>query len=167
MVDKRQMIRTKILFFLYFIILTWGIVFKMRTDFNGFVGYRRINLIPFHASVIINGRIDTSEIYLNICAFVPFGVYISILKEKWSFFQKLLPIFLISLSYETSQYIFAVGVTDITDLLGNTCGGLIGIVIYWLLSKVLKDNTIKVVNFMAIIGTVFLMALIGILIFFN
>lgn len=167
MVDKRQMIRTKILFFLYFIILTWGIVFKMRTDFNGFVGYRRINLIPFHASVIINGRIDTSEIYLNICAFVPFGVYISILKEKWNFFQKLLPIFLISLSYETSQYIFAVGVTDITDLLGNTCGGLIGIVIYWLLSKVLKDNTIKVVNFMAIIGTVFLMALIGILIFFN
>lgn len=167
MVDKRQMIRTKILFFLYFIILTWGILFKMRTDFNGFVGYRRINLIPFHASVIINGRIDTSEIYLNICAFVPLGIYISIIKEKWNFFQKLLPIFLISLSYETSQYIFAVGVTDITDLLGNTCGGLIGIVIYWLLSKLLKDNTIKVVNFVSIIGTSFLMALIGILIFFN
>lgn len=165
--NKKQLMITRILLFIYFIILTWVIVFKMRTDFEGFTGFRSINLIPFHASVIVNGRIDMSEIYLNIFAFVPFGVYISILKEKWNFLQKTLPIFLISFAYETTQYILAVGVSDITDLIGNTCGGMAGILIYWLLSKLLKDNTIKVVNILAILGTVLLAALIGILIIFN
>lgn len=165
--NKRQLTITRILLFIYFIILTWVIVFKMRTDFEGFAGFRRINLIPFQASVVINGRIDMSEIYLNIFAFVPFGMYISILKEKWNFLQKTLPIFLISLAYETTQYILAVGVSDITDLMGNTCGGMAGILIYWLLSKLLKDNTIKAVNISAVIGTVFLTALMGVLIIFN
>lgn len=165
--NKRQLTITRILLFIYFIILTWVIVFKMRTDFEGFAGFRSINLIPFQASVIINGRIDMSEIYLNIFAFVPFGIYISILKEKWNFLQKTLPIFLISLAYETTQYILAVGVSDITDLMGNTCGGMAGILIYWLLSKLLKDNTIKAVNILAVIGTVFLTALMGVLIVFN
>ena len=167
MTNKRQFMITRILLLIYFIILTWVIVFKMRTDFEGYVGWRSINLVPFQASVIVNGKIDKSEIILNVLAFVPFGIYISILKEKWNFFQKAAPIFFISLVYETAQYILAVGVSDITDLLGNTCGGVIGITIFWLLSKVLKDNTIKVVNVLAVIGTILLIMLIGVLIIFN
>ena len=42
-----------------------------------------------------------------------------------------------------------------------------GILIYWLLSKLLKDNTIKAVNILAVIGTVLLTALMGVLIVFN
>ncbi len=134
---------TKILLVLYLIFITWVILFKMSTDFQNIGTSRRINLKPFGASVIINGKIDLSEIYLNIAAFF------------------------VSLAFETAQYILAVGVTDITDLLGNTLGGVIGVAFYWLLSKILKDHTIKVINILAAAGTVCILALAGILLVFN
>lgn len=59
------------------------------------------------------------------------------LKSNWSFIKKIIPIFLTSLIVEILQYIFAVGATDITDLIGNTLGGVIGIGIFYLLIKLL------------------------------
>ena len=158
---------TKILLVLYLIFITWVILFKMSTDFQNIGTSRRINLKPFGASVIINGKIDLSEIYLNIAAFMPLGIYVSALKENWNFIQKAAPAFFVSLAFETAQYILAVGVTDITDLLGNTLGGVIGVAFYWFLSKILKDQTIKVINILAAAGTVCILALAGILLVFN
>lgn len=76
---------------------------------------RSINLIPFAESASVNGRVDTSEILLNMVVFIPFGVYLSIIKPKWNFIQKVLPIFSVTLLYEVVQYIFAIGASDITD----------------------------------------------------
>ncbi len=98
---------------------------------------------------------------------MPLGIYVSALKENWNFIQKAAPAFFVSLAFETAQYILAVGVTDITDLLGNTLGGVIGVAFYWLLSKILKDHTIKVINILAAAGTVCILALAGILLVFN
>ncbi|HHW69774.1 MAG TPA: VanZ family protein [Clostridiales bacterium] len=78
---------------------------------------RKVNLIPFSESVIINDKIDYTEIYLNVLVFVPFGIYISILKPDWSFIRKVIPIAETSLLFETLQYIFAIGAADITDFL--------------------------------------------------
>lgn len=159
---------TKGLLFIYLLVLTWIILFKMQINiFDLKIEYRNINLIPFQGSVIKNGKIDLTEIILNVIAFIPFGVYISMIKENWNFIQKVLPVFFTSFLYETIQYIFAIGASDITDLLGNTLGGLIGIVLFWLLSKILKENTIKVINVLAVTGTVLMILLMGILIFAN
>ncbi len=49
---------TKILLVLYLIFITWVILFKMSTDFQNIGTSRRINLKPFGASVIINGKIS-------------------------------------------------------------------------------------------------------------
>lgn len=38
--------------------------------------------------------------------------------------------FSVTLLYEVVQYIFAIGASDITDLLGNTLGGVIGIALF-------------------------------------
>lgn len=89
------------LLLVYLIVLTWIIVFKMEFDISLLqcTNFRNINLIPFGASLVVNGHIDASEILLNVIAFIPFGIYLSIVKNEWNFFQKVLPIFLVSLSY--------------------------------------------------------------------
>jgi glycopeptide antibiotics resistance protein len=60
----------------------------------------------------------------------------------------------LTLTFEAVQFIFAIGRSDITDILGNTLGGLIGIGIYTLASKIFKNRTAQVVNMLALVLTV-------------
>lgn len=157
------------LFIFYLLALVWIILFKMNFSLNNFGHIRGVNLIPFAGSAIINGKIDANEIINNVLVFVPFGIYICMLKSKWSFVKKIIPIAGMSLIIEILQYIFALGATDITDLIGNTLGGVIGIGIYFLFLKIFKNTvkTNKIINILAVIGTVFMAALIAILIIAN
>lgn len=153
---------TQSLLTVYLVILTWGILFKM--TFHIFylihMNFRSINLIPFHASPIVNGKVDISEILLNILAFVPLGIYVSMLRPTWPFFQKILPAFAISLSYEVLQYILAIGGSDITDLIGNTLGEIIGVGIYAILHRFLRQKTNRILNLLAAIATAALLLLL-------
>lgn len=158
---------TKVLLAVYCFVLVWIILFKMNLDFSAIGYYRNINLIPFKGSVITNGRISTSEIILNVLIFVPLGVYISMLKEDWNFICKVAPVFCTSLLFEVLQYLLGIGATDITDLIGNTLGGIIGILLFGLLSKLLKENTIKFINIIATVGTVLILGLLILLIVAN
>ncbi|HFL3607401.1 TPA: glycopeptide resistance protein VanZ1 [Clostridioides difficile] len=160
---------TKGLFIVYIIILTWIILFKLQFDISSIeiMNLRSINLVPFAGSLIINNRVDISEIILNVAIFVPFGIYVCMLKEEWSFIKKVIPIFITSLAFETLQYIFALGASDITDLIGNTLGGIIGIAVFMLLSKIFKNNTIKIINVLALIVTIIVVLFLGLVIFAN
>ena len=166
---KEQRTLTKILLTIYLVVLTWIILFKMElkpvllADTN----LRSINLIPFAGSLIVNGKVQIDEIILNILVFIPFGLYLSMLEEDWHFTCKAAPIFSASLAYEVFQYIFAVGASDITDLIGNTLGGIIGIGLFSLLSRLLGDRTIKVLNLLSLIGTILVLLFLGILITAN
>lgn len=160
---------TKVLFIVYIIILTWIILFKMQFDIASLeaMNLRNINLVPFAGSLVVNNKVDTSEIILNVVVFMPFGIYLCMLKEEWSFLKKVVPIFLASLIFETLQYIFAIGASDITDLLGNTLGGIIGIAIFVLLSKIFKNKTIKIINVLALIVTIIVILFLGLIIITN
>ncbi|MCC0656361.1 VanZ family protein [Clostridioides sp. ES-S-0123-01] len=160
---------TKGLFVVYIILLTWIILFKMQFDISSLetMNLRNINLVPFAGSLIVNNRVDISEIILNVAIFVPFGIYLCILKEEFSFIKKIVPIFIISLVFETLQYIFAIGASDITDLIGNTLGGIIGIVVFMLLSKIFKHKTMKIINVLALIVTAIVVLFLGLLIIAN
>ena len=137
---KRNDTLTFLLFIIYGLVLIWIILFKLHFSFAGMDRVRIINLIPFQGS-----GIGANEIY-NVLFFIPFGIYICMLKSKWSFIKKVIIIFSLSLSFEVIQFIFAIGRTDVTDLLCNTLGGITGIGIYELLSKMLKNRTNKVMN---------------------
>lgn len=160
---------TKGLFIVYIIILTWIILFKLQFDISSLetMNLRSINLVPFAGSLIINNRVDISEIILNVAIFIPFGIYVCMLKEEWSFIKKVTPIFITSLAFETLQYIFALGASDITDLIGNTLGGIIGIAVFMLLSKILKHKTIKIINVLALIVTIIVVLFLGLIIIAN
>lgn len=153
---------------LYLLLLTWIILLKMQFSLQG-LHLRSINLIPYAASVIINNTVDFKEIFYNVFAFIPFGIYVSMLKPDWSFLKKAAPIAGVSLSYEVLQFVFSIGASDITDLIGNTLGGIIGIVVYYLFRQLFKTDlkTNKVLNLLALIGTVCLLALLALLIIAN
>lgn len=108
-----------------------------------------------------------SELVLNILAFVPFGVYLSMLKPELHVGKRVLWIAVVSLLYEILQFIFAIGASDITDLMNNTLGGVIGCIIFTVFSKVFKQRTNKVLNVLALIGTIGMILLLGLLILNN
>lgn len=158
---------TYVLFGFYFLALAWIILFKGQLSLAGFGSYRNVNLVPFQGSAIVNGKIDFDEIIGNIFVFLPFGIFMGAIFPKNSFYKKILPIFLASLAFEILQFVFAIGSTDITDLITNTSGGLIGLGIYFLLEKIFKEHILAVINWISLICAVVLLGLISIVLISN
>jgi len=123
----------KIVFGLYLFALLWLLLFKFSSDIISVLAnlhIRELNLIPF-AGYSQSAR----EMIDNVIVFIPFGILLGVNVKSFTFWQKLSIIGAVSLSVEILQYIFAIGVTDITDLITNTAGGLMGLGIYALGSK--------------------------------
>lgn len=138
----------------YFFILTWIIVFKMSFSLEELGHVRSLNLIPLKGSMIVNGKLNFEEIVQNAIAFLPLGVFIRALAEKKHLLQEIAAVALISIAYETIQYILAIGRTDITDVLSNTIGGIAGIVICALIEKICgsEDRFVLVISICTGIG---------------
>ena len=163
---KKEQKITFVLLVIYLIILTWIILLKTQFSFSALGHYRSVNLIPFAGSVVINGKVDLDEILNNFIVFIPVGLYLGMLMPKSSPLRKIAPIFGLSLLYEVFQFIFAIGASDITDLIMNTLGGAAGIFLVFLFTKLLKEKTVKILNIAAVICTLaitgFMALLIGV-----
>ncbi len=160
---------TSALLGIYVIIISWIIVFKMQFSIDTLPYIRSINLIPFGESVIINGKIYFDEIINNLIVFIPVGLYIEMIWKDKKLLQKIIPVLSLTLIYESLQYVFHVGATDITDIIMNTLGGVTGILIINCLYKMFKNNekVNKILNILATICTIGLIGLIIILIVAN
>ena len=168
MENKKNKLIT-ILFGIYLIILIWIILFKMQTDLEFLPYIRSVNLVPFGQSDIINGKIDLDEIINNCLIFIPVGIYVEMLARNRKFYQKIIPIFLITLFLEISQFILHIGATDITDIIMNTLGGMIGILSISILYKFFKnrEKVNQILSVLALICTVMVVAFLGVLIIVN
>lgn len=115
----------------YIFLLAWGILFKFALPPYQFdVGYRAVNWIPYHdLARTWDGQPDIVEIFLNILAFIPLGGLIQKLSRNKKVYRTFFACLLISLLFEWLQFFFAIGITDITDLIHNSLGSLIGILI--------------------------------------
>jgi glycopeptide antibiotics resistance protein len=122
----KQLFRT--VFAVYLLFLLWLVLFKFTLHIFDTFNFpiRGLNLIPFEAVT----QYSWIDMVLNILFFVPFGLLLSVNLKQTPFGRKLAYIFLFSLIVEIIQYIFAIGITDITDVLANTTGGLLGLVLY-------------------------------------
>lgn len=154
---NKQRSFTILLFIVYFVALIWIVLFKFSFHLSELDRLRHLNLILYVGSTI------THEMALNVIAFVPFGVYVSMIKQDWSFIKKAAPVFVTSFLIESLQFVFMIGISDITDLLGNTLGGCIGIVIFYLFRKLAKEKTIKVLNIVAFVATIITIAFVAVL----
>ena len=138
---------SKFLFVTYCLILTWVILLKMATSMDGLrflmVG-RAINLVPLDYGVPI-GIPQIREAALNTMLFLPMGIYLKMFGLSWK--KAVFLGFGISLSFEVCQYILAIGVSDITDLMTNTLGAALGAGCYWLMRKLCsKEKTDRIIN---------------------
>ena len=158
---------TKIIFGFYFLALVWIILFKMQIPFSRMGHIRSVNLIPFAGSVEVNGRIYIQEIVYNVLIFIPFGVFSCMLVPSKPWLQQIAPSFFTSLALEILQFVLAVGASDITDLLGNTAGGMIGAGIFYIFMRICKERAVLVLNVIALTGAAGMSLLVGMLILVN
>ena len=124
-------------------------------------------MIPFGGSVIANGKVDFDEIINNAIVFIPVGAYFSLLFKNKSALKAIGSVFGISFVYEIIQFIFAIGASDITDLITNTTGVLVGVGLYYLLKKIFKEKTNKIILVLASIITILFVSLIVIILVNN
>lgn len=155
------------LLIIYLVGLTWVVVFKTQFSLGNLPEMRSINLIPFADSVIVNGKIRYTEVIQNALIFIPYGIFISALWDKKPFIVKVLPIILTSFLFETIQYVFSIGASDITDLIANSLGGIIGIAVAFAFSKIFKENWRKVINKFCLIGGIILISFVVIILLVN
>lgn len=127
-----------LLFGIYLAALIWIIVCK--PPFYGERGglpRRSWNPVP-QILFFAQGRLRIHrDAWQNLLVFVPYGVYLSTLKENWGPWRRTCLFFATSLSFELLQYLFATGRSDITDLITNTLGGIAGMGVAWLLFRLL------------------------------
>lgn len=139
--------KTNILLFLYIFTLTFLILFKLSLDISSLVTTRSINLIPFYYDK--ETTFHLKEIIENILIFIPLGL---LLKMKDLSPKKIFLLgFLLSFTYEFLQYIFSIGAADITDIIANTIGAILGSLVYSILSHFIHNKS-KLNNFIITSG---------------
>lgn len=153
----------------YLVGLTWVVLFKMQFGPDVFGTMRSVNLVPLAGAVVVNGAADYGEVVQNVLAFVPFGLFVGMLKPEWPFWAKLAPVALTSLAFEALQFAFAAGASDVTDLLANTLGGALGLGAYALarLSARSDERALGACNVVALVGTVLVLGFVALVMVAN
>ena len=121
----------------YWIVLLFYSYLLIDTVFFARDARRSINLTPFD---MIAEQGFTLNVWGNILMFIPLGLYFANFMKHFRFWKVLGAIIWTSLSIEVLQYILKRGASDIDDLLLNTIGGLIGIIIYLVFKAIFKSK---------------------------
>ncbi len=147
------------------LLLGWIILFKMQFSLRDLDRIRMINLIPFYYEK--ENAFHFSEVLMNGIAFIPLGIYLRLLKRSPK--KSVLLGFAFSFALELLQFLLRIGITDITDLLMNTAGTALGVLIYAILSNIFRQTAAldKVLKILATAATAMLIALLCIFIAVN
>jgi glycopeptide antibiotics resistance protein len=147
---------------LYILILIWIVLFKLKFDIPSVFHHhhRSLNLIPFAAPSRVNGSVNYGEMILNCLFFIPFGLLLNVNFKQPGFLSKLAFILCFSLTVEIIQFVFAIGASDITDVITNSFGGLIGLILYDLSNK--YTNSEKLDSFITSAGMLLFILFISI-----
>lgn len=157
------------LFVIYMALLVWIILFKLQFSISEIDKIRSINLIPFHYENEIGMNFHLKEVLENVAIFIPLGIYLCMFRHEFTVKVKIFFVLMISLLFEIFQYILAVGRTDVTDLITNTCGGVVGIVLYWLIIKVFhnRKQVNLIITILAAVVTLVVVCLLTVLLVLN
>ena len=135
-------------FAFYIYVLMRIILFKNVSPFELFspdrVLYKGLCLIPFRDVIRAYcklGYLNFTDIWGNIALFIPLGIYVRPLFGNINLYRQLGIIIGASLFFEASQYAFALGGCDMTDVTTNTVGGIIGLATFAAIRKLSKDDS--------------------------
>lgn len=162
----------KTAFYIYF---TFVLYFTLIIPFIIPLPMLNIQLSSLHCNFIpyldlINGYAGANkEVLLNILMLIPFGILVPFIYKK-SFFKTICLSFLFSLSIETIQ-LFSVrniSACDITDIINNVFGAIVGYGIYLLfyknvdklLNEILPKQPLKIVEVSTTIKKILIISMI-------
>jgi len=127
--DRRLLLA--VLFAVYLVLLVWVVLWKLEVPFLGTDDQRRLKLTPFAAGGGVGANTPV-ELGINVLLFLPFGIYLGLLADRWPWWKAAGIVAGTSLLFEVTQYVLAIGVADVTDIIVNTTGGLAGLgVLVW------------------------------------
>jgi len=141
----------------------------LQFNINDLDTVRSINLIPFYYDKEIGTAFYLKEVLENLLIFVPMGIYLQMLLPKCRFHGKLIIIAVTSLLLEVAQYVLAIGRSDITDLITNFMGGLLGLALYGMMARLLKNRETadKLFFILAVIVSVVVVGFLALILFLN
>ncbi|WP_449280793.1 VanZ family protein [Leucobacter sp.] len=151
------------LFAVYLALLAWIVLWKLEVPHIGIAGVRQLKLVPFAAGGGFGSNAPL-EIAANIALFLPFGLYLGLLAPAWSWVRVAAVLLGASLALESAQFLLAIGVSDTTDLIVNTAGGLVGFGLVRLALRSLREAAPEVMIRICAVGTG--LALIASVLFF-
>jgi glycopeptide antibiotics resistance protein len=150
-----------VLFLVYLVLLAWIVLWRLDVPFvNGTL--RRVKLVPFAPSGGA-GASAPFEVVANFALFLPFGLYLGMLAPSWPWWKAVSMVTGASVVLEATQYVLAVGISDVTDVIVNTAGGLAGIGLLALSRRRFQARTAIVVTWVCATGTV--LAVVAVAIF--
>ena len=144
---KVQKTLVPVMFILYLLALIWVIVFKANRDLLVYGGEPEFRQISFY--LYFNGK----ETLLNIAAFIPAGLFLMLLPRQGKILPACIGSFLLSLAFEVVQYILMLGTSDLTDLLTNTLGGIVGVGTFCLCQRIWGEKSKAILSLLCIPAT--------------
>jgi glycopeptide antibiotics resistance protein len=133
---------------LYMLLLVWIIALKcnMRDGILDAKIYNRGFTLSERFVLQLSRFSKTSprEGALNALIFIPLGMLIPFLINKLACLKTVLYCFFISSGFAILQVINCIGRFTYIDIINNTIGGMIGALVYCLLRKKLKENSLAV-----------------------
>ena len=143
----------------YLVVLIRIVLFKQVALYNLFAAIgsmeRTISIIPFKSLLdMINNNISVTRILENILGnisiLIPFGLLLPIVQKDKS--KKIILYGLItSALIEIIQYVFALGSSDIDDLTLNTLGTIIGYLLYKIIHKKARADTLTAISIIVLV----------------
>ncbi len=143
----------------YLVVLIRIVLFKQVALYNLFAAIgsmeRTISIIPFKSLLdMVNNNISVTRILENILGniaiFIPFGLLLPIVQKDKS--KKIILYGLItSALIEIIQYVFALGSSDIDDLMLNTLGTVIGYLLYKIIHKKARADTLTAISIIVLV----------------
>lgn len=143
---KRHKRILTILYVLYVCLLFYFLFFSEGFGRIGASAEYRYNLQPFREIVrfyryrhILGNKAFFINVFGNVIAFMPMGFLQPFLSDKQLRGGLIvLNCFIVSLLVETIQLVFKIGCFDVDDLLLNTLGGLLGVILYYVFQTWVK-----------------------------
>ncbi|RDV44944.1 VanZ family protein [Leifsonia sp. ku-ls] len=145
------------LFAVYLALLTWVVLWKLGVPSLHVGDTRAVKLVPFVAGDGY-GVNTPFEMTANLGLFVPFGVYLALLAPTWRWWRIAGLAAVLSVGFETTQYVLAVGSSDVTDVILNTAGAVTGVALLTLVRRALGGWTATVLVAVCAGGTVLALA---------
>ncbi len=139
-------------------------MFKLSFSLKNLEPVRSINLIPFYNDGKGTVEFHISEALDNFLIFVPFGLLFGMMNKPKNLKTKILVVPFVSLLFEVMQYILSVGRSDITDIITNTTGGILGILVFVMMSRLVQNKDKLRIVLTAILSVVILLG-VGALLF--